>query len=134
MRPIFTASSKTVAEATAPMPTGNSTLRGWLRSLELVKIVTKVVGSRTIETEVPIEAQGVWQPFTSKELVILPEGQRAWEWILLHVVASVVLEPQEVVSRRGKRYRVMGQKAFIDNGIVEYHLVNDADAQGGGTA
>lgn len=129
---IVNANTRTVAQAVSPMPTVRTVLNGWLRDLELTKIVKLVEGSRTEERKVPLPAQGTWQPFGPEQLKIKPEGERSWRWFMIHTTIDVVLLTDDVIARDGVNYRVMEKGDYSDNGVVEYHVVNDADSRGGG--
>lgn len=84
-----------------------------------------VKGFQVIETSDPIRFRGVVQPFTERQLLLKPEGQRAWTWLLLHSDPSLILQVDDVVSYLKMQTRVMALKNFSLYGYMEYHLVQD---------
>lgn len=129
---IFNAKSLSVADAVSPVPTMRSTLLGWFRQLELVKVVKKTVGVRTVEVEVPLPALGVWQPLSAEELNLKKEGERSWRWFSITASTDLVLLTDDIIARSGVRYRVMGKWDYTDEGFVTYHVINAFDLKGGG--
>ena len=76
----------------------------------------------TEEEKKRYKTQGTVQPFSAKELKILPEGQRGWKWTMLHCLPGLCLDLDDIVIIRGVRSRVMGSKDFSEYGYKEYHL------------
>lgn len=108
----------------AQVPQMRQTVIGWFRAIVLTKIVKKQVDFRTVEVEEPINARGVIQPMSSKRLEMKPEGQRAFEWLTLHATPDLVLQPDDVVMIRNRKFRVEGAQDFSEYGYVFYELVN----------
>lgn len=108
------------------MPQMNATLQYWQVPLTLVKITQNVVEGDFVTTEKQIKFQGVWQPLKDEALELKPEGQRSWEWIWIHAVASQLnLETADKVIFQNKRYKVVQKKDYGLNSFVEYQLVRD---------
>ena len=68
---------------------------------------------------------GFIQPFGPRELKIKPEGERAWNWQMLHTTPDVALKDDEEFTIKGLRYRVMSERNFSDYGYIAYELVQD---------
>lgn len=107
------------------MPSMRQTVAGWQQPLGLTRIEKRQVDYQTVDVEVPIPGQGVWQPFTPEQLSIRPEGERSWKWFEVHATTDLVLQTDDVVARRGTTYRVMADLGYDDNGFRVYHLVSD---------
>lgn len=108
------------------MPQMNTTLQGWQVPLTLVKITQNVIDGDLVTTEKQIKFQGVWQPLKDEALELKPEGQRSFEWIWIHAVASQLnLETADKVIFQNKRYKVVQKKDYGLNSFVEYQLVKD---------
>ncbi len=120
---IQSANTRSVQEAASALPNMRSTLSGWFRKLELTLVVKQTVDHQIVEVEKPLETQGVIQPLGKRELENKPEGQRAWQWFLLHTVSDLALKPDDVVGYRGARYRVMSSGAWQEYGYFGYELV-----------
>ncbi len=125
--PLFNARVMPLSVAVRPAPTADSTLRGWLKDLGLTRIVKRLAagGVRTEEAEEPFAGRGIWQPLSGKQLEIKPEGERSWDWVGVHIDANHPLNTDDLVVRRGIRWRVMAIKGWDDNGLRIYELVND---------
>ncbi len=130
--PLFNARTLPISVAIRPMPTATSTLLGWMTDLGLTKVVKKVVGARTVEVIEPIAGRGTWQPLKGSQLEIKPEGERSWDWVEIHISPNVLLETDDIISRRGVQYRVMQLFGYDDNGLRIYHLVTGYQGKGGG--
>jgi hypothetical protein len=108
------------------MPQMNTTLFGWEVPLTLVKVIQGVNEGELTTTQQVINFKGVWQPLKDEALELKPEGQRSWEWIWIHAVASTLnLETADKVIFNNKRYKVMQKKDYTLNGFVEYQLCRD---------
>lgn len=108
------------------MPQMNTTLFGWEQALELVKVVQSVTEGDLSTQYINVQFKGVVQPLRDEQLSLLPEGQRSWEWIWIHAVASSLnLETADKVIFQNKTYKVTSKKDYSLNGYVEYQLVRD---------
>ena len=111
------------------MPQMDSTLQGWQVPLTLIKITQNVVDGDLQTTETQIKFQGVWQPLRSEQLELKPEGQRSWEWVWIHAVASELnLETADKVKFNNKIYKVESKKDYGLNSFVEYELCRDYES------
>lgn len=94
-------------------------------------VVTKTVENfQVVETMAEVTFQGVWQPQSARQISYKPEGQRAWEWVMLHAEPSLVLEPDQVVIYLGRQFRVKAQSDYRLYGYIQYELVNDYTGAG----
>lgn len=108
------------------MPNLRDAMLDWFTTLQFVKVVKLVVNFQIEEKELPIVLQGVWTPLTARQLAIKPEGQRAWIWKRLVTTTDVGFVPDDVVRAPDSlSYRIMEQTAWDNNGITEYHLVQN---------
>ena len=114
------------------VPRVGAAIMNWFKPLNLVRIRQQTVDFKTVEVEVPVSTFGVIQPFSEKQLEILPEGQRAWRWSMVHSTPDLVLEPGEIIAFGQQKHRVMGQNDYTDEGFVQYRVVNDYDIRAGG--
>lgn len=107
------------------LPDVSTALKNWMQPMTF-GLVTKVVENFQVkETMLNISFQGVWQPFSPKQLLLKPEGQRSWSWFWLHAETGLNLEPDQVVTYVNKQYRVMAKNDYNLYGYVEYHLIED---------
>ena len=111
--------------ASLGMPNVAEVLDGWMIPLVMYKQVQNVVDGFLEITQQRLDFQGVWQPFTDKQLALLPEGQRAWSHYWLHVKMPIDLNVADEVVYLNKRYKVLSLKDYSLNGYCDYHLIRD---------
>lgn len=117
-------------KATGSVPDVGSALLDWFQPL-VFGIVTKVTeGFQVVETVENISFMGVIQPLTARQLLLKPEGQRAWTWYWVHAQPSLELEVDAVIAYEGTQYRVMAKKDYDIYGYVEYELCEDYTGAG----
>ena len=100
-----------------------SAIRGWFRPITLVRVMTSIVDMEAKQARVEQECSGLVQPFGAQQLRLKPEGERSWNWVMLHVTPDVVLRNGEEFEIRGTRYRVMSNNGWSDFGYISYELV-----------
>lgn len=88
--------------------------------------VTKTVGGFVVsETGNPLNFRGVLVPFSGRELLMRPEGERKWAWHWLYSDTALGLNPDDVVVWRGVQYRVMSSRDRSLYSFHEYTIVQD---------
>lgn len=107
------------------MPDVSGALTDWFAPMNFGVVTKVVVNSQVIETQVPVATMGVWQPYSDRQLQMVPYGERKWKWFTLHALPALKLQPDDVVTYLGEQYRVMSEKDYRLNGYVEYKLNND---------
>lgn len=112
------------------VPDVSGAMLDWFQPMTFGVVVKTVEGFQSYETMTNVNFQGVWQPLTERQLLLKPEGQRAWSWFWLHAEPSLVLDTDQVVTYLGKQYRVMSNKDYRLYGYIEYHLVEDWTGSG----
>ena len=122
---IPSASRLSVSDSATPLPDLRSAVTGWLRPLILVQVQKTTVDHEIQEARTELRCMGMIQPFGPRELRIKPEGQRSWNWQMLHTTPDVALRDDEEFTIRGVRYRVMSQQNWSAYGYIAYELVQD---------
>lgn len=107
------------------VPNVSNALQGWFQPMQFLVVTKTVEGGVVDENAVATNFQGVWQPFSSRDLLIVPEGQRDWSWFWLHAEIALKLRNDDCVIYNGVQYRVMGQKDYSLYGYLEYRLIQD---------
>jgi hypothetical protein len=69
--------------------------------------------------------RGVVQPFSARQLIVKPEGERAWQWWKVHSETSLSLRGDDIILYRGKNFRVKTDSDYSDYGYYEYDLIED---------
>jgi hypothetical protein len=114
-----------LTENTGTPPDVSGAMQNWFQPITFSRITKTTQNYIVIETKEDVSFQGVWQPFSPKQLTIKPEGQRSWSWFTCHAEPGLVLLPDEIISYLGVQYRVMAQNDYRLYGYVEYHLIQD---------
>jgi hypothetical protein len=122
---IASANKLSVSDAANPLPSMRETITGWFRPLVLVRVTKTETDFEVSESRKELKCMGAIQPFGPRELKIKSEGERSWNWNLLHTTPDVALKNDEEFMIKGKRYRVMSQKDWSEYGYIAYELVQD---------
>lgn len=106
-------------------PDMSTSLLNWYQQMTF-GVITKVVSDfQVIESVVETQFMGIWQPLTGRQLMMKPEGQRAWEWWKLHADLAIDLKIDDIIIYLTKQYRVMAKKNYSLYQFQEYDLVED---------
>ena len=122
---IASANTRSVSDAAVALPSVHTTILGWFRPLVLGRITKKIVDGETFESIKEQRCMGVIQPFDDRKLRIKPEGERSWNWQMLHTTPDVKLKNDEEFKVKGVPFRVMSNKDYSDYGYITYELVQD---------
>lgn len=107
------------------LPNMSQTIICWFLPIDFGVVTRVKVGvdwKETIETR---STMGVVQALKMKDLMIYPEGERAWTWKEVHCLPDFQLDPNEYVLYDGVRYKVKSKKYYKEYGFVYYHLLQD---------
>jgi hypothetical protein len=118
---------------TGTVPDVSGGLRDWFQPMTFETVTKTTVGFQVVEAGTQISFFGVIQPFRPRDLLLKPEGQRAWTWLLLHAEPVLTLKVDEVVIYNGVQTRVMSRTDYSIYGYVEYSLVQDWTGSGPST-
>lgn len=110
---------------TGTVPDVSGAMQDYFQPMTFTPVVKTTSAFQVVETPNPIQFRGTWQPLTERQLMLKPEGQRAWTWFWLHSDPVLTLQVDDVVLWNGKQTRVMSRKDYGLYGYVEYHLVQD---------
>lgn len=111
-------------------PDVSGALQDYYQDLTFTLLTKTVQGFQVVESANPIEFRGTIQPYSARQLMMKPEGQRAWTWYYMHSDPVVTLQVDDVVLWNGKQTRVMSRKDFGLYGYCEYSLVQDWTGSG----
>ena len=107
-------------------PNVEDALSDWLRPITVAKLTKAVVDFEVSEEKVYHKVMAVRQPASTKQLMILPYGQRAWQIDSLHVKASEIefcLDDQFFID--DKKFRVLQKWEWGDRGYFNYLITED---------
>lgn len=125
MSKIINAASIPLFAKSGAVPNVSGAMRSYYQQMTFVPVEKTISGFQVIENAEPIDLIGVIQPFTPRQLLLKPEGQRAWTWFTLHAEPSVVLQVDSCIEYLGKQYRIMSRANFSIYGYVVYEMVQD---------
>ncbi len=108
-------------------PQITSAMLGWASRLILVRIAQEIIDGFVQEIIQQIEFQGVVQPLSPKQIMLKPEGERAWTWLQIHIQANspVKLTVGDKIMYNCERYKVMARLDYSANNYIELHCVQD---------
>lgn len=127
---IFNAKDRALNANSGTMPDMGNTLNGWMQPISFGVVTKTVVNFQVVETQNLLSFQGVWQPFSARQLSIKPEGERAWKWYMLHAQIALPLKPDDVVTYLGVQYRVKSDSDYSLYGYYQYELIEDYTGSG----
>jgi hypothetical protein len=130
MGTIANAGDKPLFNKSGTTPDVSGAMQDYFQDMVFEPLVKTVTGFQVVEVPNPINFRGVIQPLTERQLLLKPEGQRAWTWFTLHSDPVLTLQVDDVVLWNGKQTRIMGRKDYMLYGFVEYSMVQDWTGSG----
>jgi len=115
---------------TGTVPNVGGAMLDWFQPMVFGRVTKSNVAYQDVESMVEVSFRGIIQPFTGRQLLIKPEGERSWTWLMLHADPSLTLDTDEVVTYLGVQTRVMKQNDYRIYGYVQYELVQDWTGSG----
>lgn len=112
------------------VPDVSGAMQDYFQPMTFTPVSKAVEGFQVVETPTPIVFRGVIQPFTERQLMLKPEGERSWTWLMVHADPSLTLNTDDVMLYLGKQTRVMARKNYRIYGYVEYHVIQDYTGSG----
>lgn len=93
--------------------------------MTFVLIQKQTVNFQLVERERSVSFLGVIQPLKARDLMLKPEGERAWTWNKVHADPSLQLKVDDVIKYLDTRFRVMARTDYKIYGYIRYELVQD---------
>lgn len=130
MSKIINAADIPLFQQNTSVPDVSGALQNYFQQIVFTLVAKMVNGFQLVETPTPINFFGTIQPFTARQLLLKPEGQRAWSWYTVHSEPGIVLKVDDVILWNDIQYRVMSRSNFSLYGYDEYHIVTDWTGSG----
>lgn len=124
---IQNAKNKKLNEIGGDLPRMGDTITAWFQPLEFQIMQKQQIRGWTDEIALTISTKGVIQPFTPQQLILRPEGQRAFRWFTIHALPDLNLSTDDRIKVRGIPYRVMEKVDYTDYGYVQFNVIEDYD-------
>lgn len=115
------------------VPNMMEALTDYMQTLTFEQLTKIVVGFEALEVPVTTTFRGLFMPFSPRDLLLIPEGQRAWTWLHLYTMLPLTLQVDDVVifpQLNNKQTRVMFRNEFALYSYLEYKLVQDFTGSG----
>ena len=125
MATIARANKRPIHVPNGTVPDVSGALLDWFQPLQFEVVTKGTLGFELIETGVVTQFRGLVMPFTPRQLMIRPEGERAWTWMTLYAQPVLTLNVDDIMTFLGKATRVMARKDYSLYGYLEYALVQD---------
>lgn len=108
------------------MPQMGAAFSGWTQSMSVIVISQTVVDGLVVEKSTSRSFNGVIQPLGPKQLMLKPEGERGWQWFMIHCLDSTLdLDINDKIQYNGTLYKVMAVNNYQLNNYIEYHVIAD---------
>ena len=108
------------------MPQMGAAFAGWQKQITLTKRSQTITNGLVSYVDSTFNFMGTIQPLSPKQIELKPEGQRAWEWLQIHVQNSTQnLTTDDQIFYNGKYYKIMANNDYSQSGFWEYHAVGD---------
>lgn len=108
------------------MPQMKAAFAGWTKPITLKVLEQTVVDGFIQDSERLFTFAGTIQPLSPNKIMLKPEGQRSWEWLQIHCVASSTdLKTNDRIVYNSRHYKIMAVNDYQLNNFVEYHAVYD---------
>ena len=122
---IANAANKPLFDKSGDVPDVSGALTSYFQPMVFEPVGKIVNGFQVVETGTPINFRGTVQPFTERQLLLKPEGQRAWTWLLIFSDPVLTLQVDDVLKWNNIPTRIMARIDYGLYGYVEYHAVQD---------
>jgi len=120
-------------QTSSGMPQMGRAFAGWTSRITLTKRTEIVVDALVTYQDSQFVYNGTIQPLSPRQLNLKPEGQRSWEWLQIHCLATGVwdLKESDRIIWQGRIYKLMATWDYSLNGFIEYHLCRDYQTNNG---
>ena len=121
---IISASSRGINNIAVPNVA--DVLEGWLSTITAGKITKSIVDGEVEESVVNFSFTGMVQPYSTKDIELLAEGERHWEWVKVYTQYTDLRVDDQIIIK-DTTYRIM-HKTFYEKfgyGFYRYDMVND---------
>lgn len=123
--PVFAAGKRKLSEQVCPSPSMRGTVIGWFKPITMIFLTTTVTDGQSKATERELKTSGMIQAGDPENLEMKAEGERSWEWFVLHTLPNAQMQTDDRVSLAGVKYRVMNRTDWSTNGFMRYDLIKD---------
>lgn len=114
-----------LGQTSAGLPNVNAAITGWFQPMTFERVCKTQVDGYTQEINTVIHTRGCRQPLSPYDLSIKQEGERSWNWEMMHCLPEVVLKTDDIIKFQGVPYRVMKIFNWAQYGYMQYEIAQD---------
>jgi hypothetical protein len=107
------------------VPDVSGALQDRFQQMTFTPVTKNESGYQVVETPNPTAFIGHIQPFTERQLMMKPEGQRAWTWWWIQSITPIALNVDDVINWQGTQLRIMSVRNNFLYGFYEWSAIED---------
>ena len=121
-----------INQLSANLPDVSEVMSGWEVEMVANYVTQQIVGGVVLDVAETKNIKGIAQPLKPEEVALKDEGQRAWNWVQVHVRESTYGElfPTQILIINSVPHKIMAKKDWVLNGYREYHAIRDFESVG----
>ena len=121
-----------INQLSANLPDVSEVMNGWEVPMTANYVTQTLVDGVVVDTEVNKPIKGISQPLKAEEIALKDEGQRAWNWVQVHVREATYgeLQPAQILIINSVPHKIMAKKDWTLDGYREYHVIRDFESVG----
>ena len=121
-----------INQLSANLPDVSEVMNGWEVNMTANYVTQSIVDGIVTDTEVNKPIKGIAQPLKPEEVALKDEGQRAWNWVQVHVRETIYGElfPTQILIINSIPHKIMAKKDWTLDGYREYHAIRDFESVG----
>lgn len=108
-----------------PLPILTAVFQDWQIPLVFLRATNILSNFEYTKTFISQDFQGILQPLSPQQLELKPEGERNWQWFMIHTQTQFEFGDDDRILYQNIRYKIMEKHQYILNGFFEYHIVKD---------
>jgi hypothetical protein len=109
-----------------PLPQMSACFSGWKQDIVYTKILSQSVDNDgfSVNNTFSDIAQAVVQPLTATELRMKPDGERSWNWQMVHIEGNTqLLNTGDFIIYNDIKYRITAVFPYFAYNYCQYHAV-----------
>lgn len=122
---IHNARNKNLNDSVTTVPDVSAAIMSLLRPMQFILVKKQQIAGETQEIKRQVLTMASRQPLKAQQLILKPEGQRAWKWEKIHAIPEYELYVDDIIVFNGINYRVMEKTNYSEYGFVEYDIAQD---------
>ena len=122
---ILNANKKNLSQTTSQVPDVSGAIQRNLQPLTFVRMQKRIIDGFVKSIPVTEKYLASIQPLKPKDLVIKPQGERAWSWYMIHSLVNLELKLGDQFESGGAKYKIMGRSNYSQFGYFYQECIED---------